>query len=55
MTNAIAFDTHRFIQRMTDVGFTTAQAEALSDEQVKLINSNLATKHDIEGLLKDSK
>ena len=53
MTNAIAFDTHRFITHLVDAGFTTAQAEALSEEQVKLLNSNLATKQDIEGIRYD--
>ena len=53
MTDAIAFDTHRFITHLVDAGFTTAQAEALSEEQVKLLNSNLATKQDIEGIRHD--
>ena len=47
-TTAITFDTHRFVNRMIDAGFTAAQAEALSDEQVKLITNNLATKQDVE-------
>ena len=44
---AIAFDTHRFVKHLTQVGFTLGQAEALAEEQVNLINSNLATKADI--------
>jgi len=44
MIEAIAFDTHRFVKRLTQTGFTEAQAEALADEQVTLLNSNLATK-----------
>ena len=47
MSEAIAFDTHRFVKRLTDNGFTEAQAEALADEQVNLLNSNLATKQDL--------
>ena len=47
MSEAIAFDTHRFVKRLTDNGFTKAQAEALADEQVNLLNSNLATKQDL--------
>ena len=47
MSEAIAFDTHRFVKRLTETGFTEAQAEALADEQVTLLNSNLATKQDI--------
>ena len=49
MTEAIAFDTHRFVKNLTASGFTEAQAEALADEQVHLLNSNLATKADIRG------
>jgi len=44
---AIAFDTHRFVKHLTQVGFTLGQAEALAEEQVNLINSNLATKANI--------
>ena len=53
MSEAIAFDTHRFVKRLTDTGFTEAQAEALADEQVNLLNSNLATKHDLEAVKAD--
>ena len=49
MTEAIAFDTHRFVKNLTASGFTEAQAEALADEQVHLLNSNLSTKADIRG------
>ena len=49
MSEAIAFDTHRFVKNLTASGFTEAQAEALADEQVHLLNSNLATKADIRG------
>ena len=47
MTEAIAFDTHRFVKRLTDCGFTERQAETLADEHVALLNANLATKTDI--------
>ena len=56
MSQAIAFDTHRFIKRLTQTGFTEAQAEALADEQVTLLNSNLATKENLlrlEGVQKE--
>ena len=53
MSEAIAFDTHKFIKHMTASGFTEQQAEALADEQVALLNSNLATKADIEGVKAD--
>lgn len=47
MAEAIAFDTHRFVKNLTASGFTEAQAEALAEEQVHLLDSNLATKSDI--------
>ena len=46
MSQAIAFDTHRFVKRLTDCGFTEKQAETLADEHVALLNANLATKAD---------
>ena len=48
MNEAIAFDTHRFVKNLTESGFTEQQAEALAKEQVQLLNSNLATKLDIQ-------
>ena len=47
MTEAIAFDTHRFVKRLTECGFTEHQAETLAEEHVALLNANLATKTDI--------
>ncbi len=47
MSEAIAFDTHRFVKRLTDCGFTEQQAETLADEHVALLNANLATKADV--------
>ncbi len=53
MTEAIAFDTHRFVKNLTSGGFTEKQAEVLADEQVRLLNGNLATKTDIERVKAD--
>ena len=50
MSEAIAFDTHRFVKNLTQNGFAGKQAEALATEQVQLLNSNLATKADILAL-----
>lgn len=47
MMEAIAFDTHRFVKRLTESGFTEKQAETLADEHVSLLNGNLATKADV--------
>ena len=46
MTEAIAFDSHRFVKRLTGSGFTEKQAETLAEEHVALLNANLATKAD---------
>ncbi|MCY3819159.1 MAG: DUF1640 domain-containing protein [Gammaproteobacteria bacterium] len=53
MTEAIAFDTHRFVKRLTESGFTEKQAETLADEQISLLNANLATKADIADIKAD--
>ena len=50
MSEAIAFDTHRFVKRLTASGFTEQQAEALASEQVNILNSNLATKADSDSV-----
>ncbi len=50
VSEAIAFDTHRFVKRLTDSGFTERQAETLAEEHVALLNGNLATKADVEGV-----
>ena len=50
MSEAIAFDTHRFVKNLTDHGFTEEQAEVLANERVNLLNGNLSTKTDIEAL-----
>ncbi len=47
MSEAIAFDTHRFVKRLTENGFTEQQAETLAEEHVALLNANLATKADV--------
>ncbi len=47
MAEAIAFDTHRFVKRLTESGFTEKQAETLAEEHVALLNANLATKADV--------
>ncbi len=44
------FDTLAYARRMESVGFSRQQAEALAEEQVKLIDERLATKADIETL-----
>ena len=53
MSDAIAFDTHKFVKHLTEKGFTEEQAEALANEQVNLLNGNPATKTDIEALRAD--
>ena len=55
MTEAIAFDTHRFVKRLTESGFTEKQAETLAEEHVALLNANLATKADVEALRQETK
>ena len=47
MSETIAFDTHSFVKRLTETGFTERQAEALAKEHVALLDANLATKADL--------
>ena len=51
----LTFDTHKYIKRLTEHGFTEEQAEVLADEQVNLINSNLASKADIAEIMRELK
>ena len=53
MSEAIAFDTHRFVKRLTESGFTEKQAETLAEEHVALLNANLATKTDVATIKAD--
>ena len=53
MNEAIAFDTHQFVKNLTESGFTEKQAEALAKEQVQLLNTNLATKVDLQAVRAD--
>ena len=53
MAEAIAFDTHRFVKRLTESGFTEKQAETLAEEHGALLNANLATKADIAAVKAD--
>ena len=53
MSEAIAFDTHRFVKHLTENGFTEQQAEVLADEQVHLLNTNLATQADIAAIQRE--
>jgi hypothetical protein len=48
--NAVVFDTHGFVKRLTAAGMPVPQAEALADEQMRLIDERLATKEDIAKL-----
>ena len=47
MSEALAFDSHQFVEHLMDSGFTEEQAESLATEQVALLNSNLATKAEL--------
>ena len=46
-SDALAFDTHRFVKRMTAAGMPVQQAEALAESQSDLLNANLATKNEL--------
>ena len=50
MTQATAFDTHKFVKHTTGVGFSEPRAKTMDEKPVNLINHNLAAKIDIEQL-----
>jgi hypothetical protein len=50
---AVAFDTHAFVKRLVSAGMPEAQAEALADEQKRLLDEQLATKRDIEDVRRE--
>ena len=53
MSGAVVFDSHAFVKRLTAGGFTERQAEVLAKEQAVLLETNLATKADIEEVRAD--
>ena len=53
MSDAIAFDSHSFVKRLTACGFTERQAEGLAEEQISLLEANLATRDDIAAVRGD--
>ena len=54
MSNSVIFDAVAFVKRGVDVGFPREHAEWLAQEQIHSLETNLATKADIEGLRKDT-
>ncbi len=40
MSEAIALDTHCFVKRLTDCGFTEKQAKTLAEEHVALLSDH---------------
>jgi len=45
--NAMVFDTHNFVKRLTAEGMPIGQAEVLADEQARLIDTRLVTQADL--------
>ena len=50
-----AFDTHKYVKRLTAAGMPEPQAEVIADEQRSLIEDQLATKRDIAEVKRDIK
>lgn len=50
ISQAITFDTHRFIKRLVEAGISEKTAEALADEHINLLNGNLATKENLASI-----
>ena len=50
MPHALAFDTHRYVKKMKEVGFTEQQAEAQAETLADFVGNNLTTKQDLKEL-----
>ena len=50
MSHALVFDTLAYAKKLKAVGFTEDQAEVQAEELAKVIDENLATKHDLKVL-----
>lgn len=46
--SATTFDTHAYVKKLQEAGFTPQQAEAWVEAVVAAVEGNLATKNDIE-------
>ena len=51
--NTLALQTYEFIKELTAAGLTEQQAEIIAHHQAKIIDENLATKHDLELVRKE--
>jgi len=50
---SLAFDTHKFVTRLTGAGMSAEQAEVLAETYAALITDRLATRDDVTGLRKE--
>ncbi len=53
--SATTFDTHAYVKKLQEAGFTAQQAEAQVEVLFEVVEGNLATKHDIELVRRDMK
>ena len=53
--SATTFDTHAYVKKLQEAGFTAQQAEAQAEALRSVVDENLATKTDIEMLRQDVK
>ncbi|MGH8570390.1 MAG: DUF1640 domain-containing protein [Gammaproteobacteria bacterium] len=52
--NAIPFDTYAYVKKLKEAGFTEEQAGAQAEALAGVVDANLATKHDIATLRKET-
>lgn len=52
-TQSSYFDTHNFVKRLIEAGFSEEQAETLVKEHKEIMDNHLASKSDIDILRKD--
>ena len=51
----LAIDTHRFVKKLMESGFSEAQAETLADAQVAFLEARLVTKDEVRTMEVDQK
>ncbi|MXX09955.1 MAG: DUF1640 domain-containing protein [Nitrospira sp. SB0677_bin_15] len=50
MSDATMHDTHRYVKELTNAGLSESIAQVIADREARLLESNLATKADLDRL-----
>ena len=50
MSDSVIFDTHRYVQELTNAGLADPIAQVIADREARLLEHNLLTKEDLKKL-----